>query len=272
MNHKTFFNFYVNIFLFGIILLCLVGISSTDVKAQSDDSSQISSAPQTVAPPTPILNPGGEKNPSCGYLNSRNSDPDFAHITSDAELKIDPPPPSGNSGPYNITGGGSVSIQDNDKKTFDFTSTKKITAVVVKGGNEGSNVYTYPPDGTNGDTRLRLPDLDNSISHLTFCYSLAPTSASAMLSGRIRDVNGKSISRTTVTLTKLSTGETLTTRTNLFGRYIFEDLATAQDYLITVNSRRYEFTPNSKVVNLNQDLTSTDFTAYPTGALIQSYP
>ena len=117
--------------------------------------------------------------------------------------------------------------------------------------------------------RLQLPDLQNSISHLTFCYSLAPTSASAMLSGRVKDVNGKSVSRVIVTLTKLSTGEILTTRTNLFGRYIFEDLPTAEDYLVTVNSRRYAFTPDSKVINLKKDLTSMNFTAQPMGDLIQ---
>ncbi len=258
----TIFNFFTRKVFLSTFLLFLLGIAAFDTKAQGDDSLHISSASQAVLPPpTPILNPGGEKNPSCRYLNSRNSDPDFQHIDSDAEIKIDPPPPLGDS-VSQIAGVISVGIQDNDGKNFDFTSTQKITAVVVKGGNEGSNVYSYSVNGgTMGDKRLRLPDLENNISHLTFCYSLAPTSASAMLSGRVRDVNGRNVSRINVTLIKLSTGETLVTRTNSFGRYTFEDLTTAESYLVTVNSKRYVFTPDSKFVNLLEDLTGNDFTA-----------
>lgn len=265
----TIFNFSTRTVLLSTFLLFLLGVAAFDTKAQGDDSLQISSASQAVLPPpTPILNPGGEKNPSYRYLISRNSDPDFQHIDSDAEIKIDPPP-LGDS-VSEIVGVISVGIQDNDRKTFDFTSTKKITAAVVKGGNVGSNVYPYSVDGgMMGDKCLRLPDLENNISHLTFCYSLAPTSASAMLSGRVRDVNGKNVSRINVTLIKLSTGERLVTRTKSFGRYTFEDLTTAESYLVTVNSKRYVFTPDSKFVNLLEDLTGNDFTALPTENLFE---
>ncbi|MFN2393165.1 MAG: carboxypeptidase-like regulatory domain-containing protein, partial [Pyrinomonadaceae bacterium] len=62
------------------------------------------------------------------------------------------------------------------------------------------------PPGTIGNAA--------AIGGISVCSSLNPTAATATISGRIRDVNGKSASRVIVTLTNLSTGESLTTRTN----------------------------------------------------------
>ena len=70
--------------------------------------------------------------------------------------------------------------------------------------------------------------------------------ATAMVSGRIRDVNGKSASRVTVTLTNLLTGESLTTHTNSLGRYTFEDMPTGASYSLRVSSKRYVFSVNER--------------------------
>ncbi len=93
--------------------------------------------------------------------------------------------------------------------------------------------------------------------------ALAPTATTAMVSGRIRDVNGKSVSRVTVTLTNLSNGEAFTTRTNLFGRYTFEDMPTGQNYMIRVSSKRHVFSLDEVVIYLLEDLTDANFTAMP---------
>ncbi len=95
------------------------------------------------------------------------------------------------------------------------------------------------------------------------------TAATANVSGRIRDVNGKAASRVVVTLTNLSTGETLTTRTNSLGRYTFEDVPTGGSYSLKVSSKRYTFNQYERVINLLEDLMDANFTASGTGGTLQ---
>ncbi|MCA1626129.1 MAG: carboxypeptidase-like regulatory domain-containing protein [Acidobacteria bacterium] len=79
-------------------------------------------------------------------------------------------------------------------------------------------------------TGALIADIIVAQSYSDIAGCLAPTAATASISGRIRDVNGKSASRVIVTLTNLSTGESLTTRTNFLGRYTFEDVPTGGSY------------------------------------------
>ncbi len=274
MNAKTFSNFLVNTFLFCLVLLCLAGITSNNVKAQKDDSSQSSTAPQALASPTPILNPGGNKNPTCAQLNA-SGDAAFSHITTDYSLKLDQSSPNGTfpftNGPNReLVGpsdpGSSLTISSTGSTINSFSSTRIITAVIVKGGNEGANVYPYSP-ATFGDTHLTTPDINNGISHVTSCFSLGTTAATAKVSGRVKDVNGKAAGRVSVTITNISTGEVFSTRTDLFGRYAFTELATGEDYLLRVFSGRRSFKVNEMFINLLEDITDADFTVAPAGSL-----
>jgi len=74
-------------------------------------------------------------------------------------------------------GSNSVTIYGSDGKTFNWSSTLGIDAVVVKAGN-GGNVYTYSPESM-GDTNLHspysgtgegAPGTIRDVSHVTFCY------------------------------------------------------------------------------------------------------
>jgi hypothetical protein len=73
--------------------------------------------------------------------------------------------------------GNSVTIYESDGKTFNWSSTLGIDAVVVKAG-EGANVYEYDAESTD-DTNLHSPysgtDAGNpgvvrDVSHITLCY------------------------------------------------------------------------------------------------------
>ncbi len=88
----------------------------------------------------------------------------------------------------------------------------------------------------------------------------ATTAATATVSGRVKDANGKAAARVSVTITNVSSGEVLSTRTDLFGRYAFTELATGEDYLLRVFSGRRSFKFNEIVINLMEDLTDADFT------------
>jgi hypothetical protein len=74
-------------------------------------------------------------------------------------------------------GGNSVTLYGSDGKTFSWSSTLGIDAVVVKAGT-GANVYEYSPEST-GDTNLHSPysgtgagdtGTIRDVSHVTFCY------------------------------------------------------------------------------------------------------
>jgi hypothetical protein len=60
-----------------------------------------------------------------------------------------------------------VVYDEGEIKSFDWSSTLPIDAVIVKGG-KGANVFKYDPAAT-GDTNLYAPS-NKGISHVTFCW------------------------------------------------------------------------------------------------------
>ena len=110
---------------------------------------------------------GEENNPSCAYL-----DPSWN------EVKVNQAP----NGDHADSGGGDnpggdgplvFTVKNSDGEVFDWESNIGVDAVVVKGGNRGSNVYFYSPEHTS-DERLRSPDNSQgktpAISHISACY------------------------------------------------------------------------------------------------------
>ena len=99
---------------------------------------------------------GEENNPSCRYLGA-----DWK------ELKVDGAPNGTHS-----DGALSFTIKSSDGSTFDWESNVGLDAVVVKGGNRGSNVYFYP--AAKSDSGLRSPDNTQGnvpeVSHVSACY------------------------------------------------------------------------------------------------------
>jgi len=282
MKLKSFSNSFLGLFLFSVALLCLIGTSSFDVMAQkSSDDLQTSFAPDASV--MPVQNPGGENNPTCKHL-SDSADSRFAHIMTDASLKLDAEFPSGtfkfitatqNGIKTELTGATAdgnrtVTISSTGGTVNSFSSQKLITAVIVKGGNQGAFVYPYP-SGTFMDTNLTTPN-GQDVSHVVFCFdeSIAPTSAPAAVSGRIGDESNKPVARALVTVINLSTGEYLQTQTDMFGRYKFANLPTGEDYLVRVYSRKYSFTPNNKHISLLEDLSDLNFVAVQKESLFQT--
>ena len=143
------------------------------VKAKGSESG-VETQTVIAASVTPVVVSG---NPSCATLNA-SGNPAFAHITSNFGFKLDANPPTGNypftnGGIRTLTGGApaepgnSINYTKIDNNTFNFASTRSISAVIIKAGPE-ANVYPYNP-GTFGDTNLVTNDT-NAISHVEFCY------------------------------------------------------------------------------------------------------
>jgi hypothetical protein len=221
-------NYISNIFTGSIftamLLLALLGISSTQVKAQMHV----------------------DGNPNCADLGYANG------------FKIDPP----KSGTFNLPSGGQVivNIDANERITFQTTG-NIIHAVIVKGGSN-ANVYNFDQPVTSGGpltTPANPTSGDNKnygLSHFDFCYekvSFVPTSSMAMVAGRASVNNGfiRGSGKLLVTILNTKTLETQQVFTNRLGYYEFNDLPVGDTYVISVRGKGYNFTP--QVLTLIED-------------------
>lgn len=88
------------------------------------------------------------------------------------------------------------------------------------------------------------------------------TAAGATVSGRVLTDGGRGISLANVTLTDLA-GNARTVNTNQFGIFNFEEVGAGQNYILTVNHKKYTFPNNSRVINVNEDVADVEFRANP---------
>lgn len=86
----------------------------------------------------------------------------------------------------------------------------------------------------------------------------SPTSAGAGVGGKLLTALGNPVSSTRVKITDTN-GESRTTLSTSLGYYRFYDVQVGQTYIITVDSKRYTFTPTA--VTVGQDLTNVDLIA-----------
>jgi hypothetical protein len=174
------------------------------------------------------------------------------------EFKIDPP----QSGSYSFGENGLITATlygGEDGLTYvDYQSNAHFSAVIVKGGNQGANIYSYN-QGQSSGTRLRTPNLQD-ISHVTFCY-LGTTAAAASVSGAVLSETGRALPRSMVTIQNLNTEETRTVVTNSFGHYRFNALPVGDLYVITISNKKAGFTRQTQSFVLNGDEENLNFTA-----------
>ncbi len=165
----------------AVLLICLTsfsGLASAQVRIFAEDSAEAAKEASFMKPDEPILWSG---NPSCKALND-SGNPAFEHIQTDRELKLDfTPPTTTTTYPFTAKPAPNERIligppdPANSVTTrrignsLNWTSTKGIAAVIVKGGPK-ANVYVYPTPSF-GDTGLRTPNNGGyGISHVSFCY------------------------------------------------------------------------------------------------------
>ncbi|MBS1796063.1 MAG: CSLREA domain-containing protein [Acidobacteria bacterium] len=86
-----------------------------------------------------------------------------------------------------------------------------------------------------------------------------PTAAGVSVSGRV--LAGKSGLRNAIVTLTDSNGNVRTAKTGTFGYYRFDDVAAGQTVVVTVVSKRFQFTP--QVVDLTDSLADLDFNASP---------
>lgn len=88
--------------------------------------------------------------------------------------------------------------------------------------------------------------------------AMSPTAASVSVSGRVLTGSGSGLANAVVYLTD-SEGNARSARTGSFGYYRFEGLPAGQTVVVTVVSKRFQFTP--QVLALYEDVTELNFAA-----------
>jgi hypothetical protein len=137
---------------------------------------------------------------------------------------------------------------------------------VVAGGGGQSTGGTISVEGTVGQAVAGVESSNGNYNirgGFWAFHQFAPTAAGVSLGGRILAAEGNGIRNVSVTLTNLSTGEIRTALSSSIGYYRFDDVPSAQFYSVTVRSKRFSFDPDTRVINVVDELTDVDFTALP---------
>ncbi len=128
------------------------------------------------------------------------------------------------------TGSGNFLSLNNAGTSPTASSTTETSTIVTKPANGQTYNFTPPP----------------------------PSAASVSISGKILTSYGRGLSNAVVVLTD-SEGNSITTRSNPFGHYRFQELEAGETYIISINSKRFIF--NSQVIQVNDNISDLNFTA-----------
>ncbi|MEP6923318.1 MAG: choice-of-anchor Q domain-containing protein [Pyrinomonadaceae bacterium] len=105
----------------------------------------------------------------------------------------------------------------------------------------------------------------NGANSLTTDYQIivtAPTAASVTIGGRVLTAQGRGIFRATLLLTDAN-GVIKYASTNPFGYFRFAEVATAQTYTLNVRHKRYQFSNETQVVFVGDEISNLIFNALP---------
>ena len=103
----------------------------------------------------------------------------------------------------------------------------------------------------------------STFSRWTGAVPFGTTAAEASISGRVTTSNGRGISNAVMVVSGNNLEQPITVRTGSFGYYNVENLGVGETYIITINSKRFSFTPPSRVVTVNDNVVDFDFVAEP---------
>jgi hypothetical protein len=107
-------------------------------------------------------------------------------------------------------------------------------------------------DDFDGDIRS-LVGFAGGIPDIGADEALAPTAATATVRGRLLTPTGRGLMNAYVDLTNTNTGEVKRVRSTSLGYFNFQDLPTGNFYIISVQSKRYQFNTQSFTLEENLD-------------------
>jgi len=120
--------------------------------------------------------------------------------------------------------------------------------------------------GSNGtNTNVIVASSHSDIDCLATTPTNSPTAAKVKVAGRVLDLNGRGVSRATVTLTN---GENvLTGQTTSTGAFTFAEVESGETYILQASSPYYSFSP--VVLNVLDEITNVEVRANPAAAILK---
>lgn len=88
----------------------------------------------------------------------------------------------------------------------------------------------------------------------------APTSAMVSISGQVLTAEGNGIFGAKVFLTSIS-GAVRQVSTNQFGYFRFDDIEVGQTYILSISSKRYQFSNPAQVMTIVEEMNDLNFVA-----------
>ena len=140
-----------------------------------------------------------------------------------------------------------------------FVLEKSVTAA---GGNTSSGGISAI-SGTAGQAVSGPPSSGGAFGLSSGFWTpdpLVPTSAAAIVSGRVLSSTGRPINRALVSLTAMD-GSQQTSITNSFGYFKFPAVKVGSSYLVEATHRRFEFVP--QVISITADISGLEIVASP---------
>lgn len=108
-------------------------------------------------------------------------------------------------------------------------------------------------NASNDNADLFIPNAVNGTVNVS-----GPTAAGVSLSGRVLTADGRGLRNAVVVLTDRN-GVSRRALSSSFGYYRFDDVQAGEMYVVSVTSKRYQFTPH--VVSVTNEITGLDFVA-----------
>lgn len=139
--------------------------------------------------------------------------------------------------------------------------TLEQTVVVAGGGNSAAmsaNGNEFAITGTTGQplAARRAANPPFNVQSGFWTSESAPTAASVAIGGRVLTETGGGLRNARVTLIDAQ-GNSRTVLTKAFGYYRFAEVAAGQSVIVSVASKRYQFT--AQVVTVNQEIEDLNF-------------
>ncbi len=88
-----------------------------------------------------------------------------------------------------------------------------------------------------------------------------PTAASVSVGGRVMSSTGAGVPRAELTISDPATGEVRSAISSSFGYYRFEGVEAGRSYVLRVRAKGLQFLPDTRVVNVTDNIADVDFTA-----------
>lgn len=138
-----------------------------------------------------------------------------------------------------------------------------ITQSVIANGGGNSAGGNFVVTGTTAQTTVGVnPASGNFAISGGFWQPLLapPTAAMVSVGGRVTTANGFGIANVRVTMTN-QTGESATALTNSFGNFSFAQVQSGEIYVLTVSSRRYQFSVPTQILSVSDNIKDIIFIA-----------